>query len=135
MKNLTTIGILAIAAILSACDKPEPANQKTSVSTSSTFELKVIDWGAQSAKVGTNPIKQPDGTMGLWIEVSGTQGLGEAQVLFSGQPAKLTTVQEKLITAAITTDQLAVAGNKEVAIKQIATGKLFPVGIFKLTVE
>jgi len=73
--------------------------------------------------------------MGLWIEVSGTQGLGEAQVLFSGQPAKLTTVQDKLITAAIATDQLAVAGNKEVVIKQIATGKLFPVGTFKLTVE
>ena len=121
MKNLTTISILAIAIILSACDKTE--------------QLKVINWGPQSAKVGTNPNKQPDGSMGLWIEVSGTLGLGETQVLFSGQPAKSTSVQEKLITAAIAADQLAVVGDKEVAIKQIGTGKLFPVGIFKATAK
>ena len=135
MKNLTTISILAIAIILSACDKTEQGEQKTPGSLSPVVELKVINWGPQSAKVGTNPNKQPDGSMGLWVEVSGTQGLGEAQVLFSGQPAKSTSVQEKLITAAIATDQLAVVGNKEVAIKQIGTGKLFPVGIFKATAE
>ena len=135
MKNLTVITIFAIATILSACDKTEQANQKTSVAASPTFELKVVNWGSQSTKVGTNPGKQADGSMGLWIEVSGTQGLGEAQVLFSGQPAKSTSVQEKLITAAIASDQLAVAGDKEVAIKQIGTGKLFPVGILKVTAE
>ena len=70
--------------------------------------------------------------MGIWIEVSGAQRLGEAQVLFSGQPAKTTSVQEKLITAAIADDQLAVIGNKEIAIKQIETGKLFPVGTLKV---
>lgn len=135
MKNLTTISILAIAIILSACGKTEQDNQKTSVASPPTFELKVVNWGPQSAKIGTNPNKQPDGSIGIWIEVSGTQGLGEAQVLFSGQPAKSTSVQEKLITAAIATDQLAVAGDKEVVIKQIGTGKLFPVGIFKATVK
>lgn len=135
MKNLTTISILAIAIILSACDKTEQADKKTSVTVPPTLELKVVNWGPQSAKIGTNPNKQPDGSMGIWIEVSGTQGLGEAQVLFSGQPAKSTSVQEKLITAAIATDQLAVVGDKEVAIKQIGTGKLFPVGIFKATAE
>lgn len=135
MKNLTVITILSIAAILSACDKTEQTNQKAPVAASPAFELKVVNWGPQSAKIGTNPNKQPDGSMGIWIEVAGTQGLGEAQVLFSGQPAKSTSVQEKLITAAIATDQLAVAGDKEVAIKQSGTGKLFPVGIFKATAE
>lgn len=135
MKSLTTIGILAVAIILSACDKTEQADKKTSAAVPSTFELKVVNWGPQSAKIGTNPNKQPDGSTGIWIEVSGTQGLGEAQVLFSGQPAKSTSIQDKLITAAIATDQLAVAGDKEVAIKQIGTGKIFPVGIFKATVE
>lgn len=127
MKNLTTIGILAIAAILSACEKPEQANQKTSVSTSPTFELKVINWGPQSTKVGTNPNKQPDGNMGVWIEVAGTQGLGEAQVIFGGQPAKVTFVLEKNVNAAISTEQLSQAGNKEVVIKQISTEKTYVV--------
>ena len=130
MKNLTTISILAIAIILSACGKTEQDNQKTSVASPPTFELKVVNWGPQSAKVGTNPNKQPDGNMGVWIEVAGTQGLGEAQVIFGGQPAKATSVQEKNVNAAISTEQLSQAGNKEVVIKQIATGKTYVVGTF-----
>ena len=130
MKSLTTISILAIAIILSACGKTEQANQKTSVEASPTFELKVINWGAQSAKVGTSLSNQPDGGMGMWIEVAGTQGLGDAQVIFDGQPAKATSVQEKLITASISTEQLTRAGNKEVVVKQISTGKTYLVGTF-----
>lgn len=135
MKNLTMISILAVAAIVSACDKAEQANQKTSVPASSTFELKVVNWGPQSAKVGTNPNKQPDGSMGVWIEVASTHALGEAQVIFGGQTAKSTSIQEKLITAAISPDQFAVAGDKDIAIKQIGTGKIFPVGIFKASAQ
>lgn len=134
MKNLTIIiSILAVAAVVTACDKPEQENQITSASTSPIFDLKVVNWGPQSAKVGTNPNEQPDGSMGVWIEVSGTQGLGEAQVIFGGQPAKMTSVQEKNVNAAISTEQLTQAGNKEVVIKQISTGKTYPVGTF--TVE
>lgn len=135
MKSLTRISILTFAILLSACDKTEQASQKTSVAVPPTSDLKVVNWGPQSGKIGTNPNKQSDGSMGIWIEVTGTQGFGEAQVLFAGQPAKATSVQEKLVTAAIATDQLAVAGDKEVVIKQIGTGKLFPIGIFKATVE
>src|SRR5438445_13753626 len=102
MKNMAIINILAIAIVVSACNKAEQANQKTSAVPSLTTELKVNNWGPQSAKTGTNPNKQPDGSMGIWIEASGTQGLGEAQVLFAGQPAKSTSIQEKVITAAIT---------------------------------
>ncbi len=94
------------------------------------FELKVLNWGPQSAKVETNPNKQPDGGMGIWTEVAGTQGLGEAQMIFGGQPAKATSVQEKNVNASISTEQLTQAGNKEVLIKQTSTGKTFPVGTF-----
>lgn len=135
MKYLAVITVFAIGTILSGCDKSEQANQKISDAASSAFELKVVNWGPQSTKVGTNPNKQSDGSLGVWIEVAGTQELGEAQVLFSGKPAKSTSVQEKLITAAIDIEQLAVAGDKEVAVKQIGTGRLFPVGIFKVTIE
>ena len=74
MKHMTLIGILAIAAVVSGCDKPEQANQKLPASTADLTELKVINWGPQSAPVGTVPNKQPDGNMGIWIQVAGTQG-------------------------------------------------------------
>lgn len=135
MKNLTMISIFAVAATLSACDKTDQANQKTSTTTFSSTELKINNWGPQSAKTGTNPNKQPDGSMGIWIEVSGTQGLGEVQVQFAGQSAKSTSVQEKLITAAIAPEQLAEPGDKEVAIKQLATNKIYSVGVFKVATE
>jgi hypothetical protein len=133
MKNLTTISILAIAAILSACDKTGQANQKTSVSVSSTFEMKVVNWGPQLLKAGINPNKQPDGSMGIWIEVESTKGLGEAQLMFGGQPAKVTSVQEKIITAAVDANQIATAGDKEVVIRQIESGKLLPVGTVRVS--
>lgn len=115
-----------------SCDGPPVGHQNNSLTASPSIELKVSNWGPQSAIIGKNPNKQPDGSMGIWIEASGIQGLGEAQVLFAGQPAKSTSIQEKLITAAITTDQLAVVGEKEIVIQQIGTGKQFPVGIFKI---
>ena len=68
--------------------------------------------------------------MGIWIEVSRAQGLGEIQVLFSGKPVMATFVQEKVITAEIAPEQLSEPGKKEVVIKQVATNKLFPVGVF-----
>lgn len=132
VKKFTLILSLSLTAMLSACDKAAQSNLESSLAASSNFELNVKNWGPQLTKIGTNANVQPDGSMGIWIEVADTRGLGEAQVLLSGQPAKLTTVQDKLITAAITTDQLASAGDKAVAIKQIGTGKIFSVGTFKI---
>lgn len=129
------ISIIAAAVMLSACDKTEQTSQKIPAPTSSTFELKVLNWGAQSTKVGTNPNIQPDGSMGLWIEVAGTQGLGEAQVIFGGQPALGTSVQERNVNAAISADQLTKEGNKEVSIKQLSTGKIYSVGTFVVVSE
>ena len=67
------------------------------------------------------------------IQTTGTQGLCEAQVIFGGQPVKPTSIQGKLITAAIYRGQLGVAGDKEIAVKQMEVSKLFPVGIFQFT--
>jgi hypothetical protein len=130
MNKLTILATLFMAALLSACDNGTPPQQKTSATASTSVDLKVGNWGPQSTKVGVIPNQQPDGGMGIWIEVSGTQGLGEAQVLFGGQPAMVTSVQEKGITASIAPEQLTELGKKELVIKQIATNKLFPVGVF-----
>lgn len=97
------------------------------------FELKVNSWEPDSTKAGVVPNVQPDGGMGIWIEVLSTRNLGKAEVLFAGRPAKITAVQVKLITAFISPEELAAPGNKEVAIKQISTGNVFPVGTFKVS--
>jgi hypothetical protein len=94
------------------------------------FPLEITNWGPRSAKVGTISNKQPDGSMGIWIEVKSTKGLGEAQLMFGGQSAKVTSVMEKHVNAAISIEQINQSGNKEVVIKQISTGKTYPVGIF-----
>ena len=115
---------------VSARDKTAQVNQKQTSTSSPATELKIGNWGPQSAKIGTTPNEQPDGSMGIWIKAINTEALGEAQVIFGGQAAKQTSVQEKLITAAISTEQLSQPGNKEVVIKQISTGKIYKVGIF-----
>lgn len=125
--------MLAVAAIVSACNKTKNENHQKATVTSSIFDLKVVNWGPQSLKAGINPNKQPDGSMGIWVEVESTNGLGEAQIMFGGQPAKLTSVQEKIITAAIDAEQIATTGEKEVVIKQIGSGKLIPIGTVRLT--
>lgn len=133
MKKLTMIGMLTVAAIVSACDTTENENHQKAKAASSIFELKVVNWGPQSLKAGINPNKQPDGSMGIWVEVESTNGLGEAQIMFGGQPAKSTSVQEKIITAAIDANQIATMGEKEVVIRQIVSGKLIPIGTIRLT--
>ncbi len=135
MKRSIWLFLFSIAIVISACNKTEQDNQKKSVAASQSFALKVINWGPQSAKLGANPNIQPDGSIGFWIEVAGTEGLGEAQVIFSGQPAKLTVIQDRLITAAVDADQFSLLGDREISIKQVETGKLFPVGMFKITAQ
>jgi peptidoglycan/LPS O-acetylase OafA/YrhL len=98
--------------------------------TPSLVDLKIGNWGPQSTTIDIVPNKQPGGGMGVWIEASGIKELGEVQVLFAGTPAKTTTVQEKLITAEISPEQLSIAGKKDIAIKRLVTNELFPVGVF-----
>lgn len=121
MKRLSMIGILALAVLVTSYSNNALAEKKTI--------LEVTKWGPQSANVGTVPNKQPNGSMGIWIQASKTQGLGKLQVLFDGQAVK-SAVREKIIIAAIPSEQIAKPGNKGVVIKQTKTGKVFPVGTF-----
>ena len=96
--------------------------------------LKIIDWGPQSTTVGVNPNAQPGGELGLWIRLSSTKELGEVQLMFNGQPAKATTVvDDGLITAAVSADQLNVLGKKEVTLLQTQTKKNVPIGVFNIS--
>lgn len=132
-----SITIVVCATLFGACDK-NPASIAASVSTAplpgtpTSAELKINNWGPQSSKAGQIPNKQPDGSMGIWISVPSTKNFGEAQVVFGGQPARVTSVQENAINAAVDGNLLKQAGVKEVMVKQISTGKLITVGQFKI---
>jgi hypothetical protein len=120
--SILKAALFLLAATLVACGESAPPK----------VDLKVGNWGPQTTAAKTVPNPQPDGGAGIWIEVSDTQGLGDAQVLFGGEPAKITVVQSKLITASVAPQNFAQPGSKEVAIKQVSTGKVFPVGTFKV---
>lgn len=133
-------GAVGLALFLGACSKSETSAPQQSVaavqqSVSPVVDLKIINWGPQEGKLGEIPNKQPDGNVGIWIEVNSTKGLKEddVQVLFAGQPAVGVSVQENLITGSVVKALLATAGDKEVSIKQVSTQKTFPVGVFKVT--
>jgi hypothetical protein len=96
-------------------------------------KITVSSWGPQTAVAGTNPNKQPDGSVGIWIQVSNTQRLRSAQVIFDEKPASNTSVQDNLITFAIRPEQLKTSGNKKIYIKQARTGRKIPVGVFVVT--
>jgi peptidoglycan/LPS O-acetylase OafA/YrhL len=125
------ISLILLLALISlyGLNKNNLSVQKNITQDSSRVALTVVNWGPQSASVGTNPNIQPDGSMGIWIMVSDTQDFGEAQVTFGGDPMQ-TVVQSKLITAAIPLRQLDQVSSKEVLIKQISTGRIYEVGRF-----
>lgn len=95
-------------------------------------EIKVKNWGPQFTQEGVIPNIQPGGEMGVWIEVSKTQGAGDLEVFFDGRRASATSVQEKLITAAIPPEMLAKAGRYIVVVKQPSTNRLLTVGVFDI---
>ena len=106
-------------------------SQVTSEESSFTSEdFYVSNWGPQSAYIGEIPNVQPNGGMGMWIQAPVTREFGKAQLLFGDQLATVTTVQKGLITAAIAPELLSRIGKREIFIKQLSTGKLFPVGSF-----
>jgi hypothetical protein len=132
MKHALQLTIFAalIAAIFAACTPSEDASTKSSPGSTGALSLKVTNWGPEAAQVGTVPNKQPDGSMGIWIQVESTQGLGEAQVLFGGQAGKSTNIGDKLITTAIAPELLNKPGTMAVTVKQVSTGNTYPVGTF-----
>jgi len=148
MKN---IAIALVIMVLTACSREVPvkepnAQQECKVVaemstvdqektlTSNIDNIKVIDWGPQSTTAGVNPNAQPRGELGIWIRFSSTKGLGEVQLMFNGQPALATTiVDDSLITAAISVDQLSAIGEKELLLLQTQTQKNIPIGIFTVS--
>lgn len=135
MKQLTLIMSLALASLLSGCDQKNPAPPPvptSAVTNTVPFQLSVTSWGPQTTVAGVIENRQANGGMGMWIDVANTQGLGEAEVLFDGKPGKHINVDSKLITVEIAPEQIATAGKYAVAVKQVSTGKLFPVGEFEV---
>ena len=126
--------MFGLVIALAGCGKPDASDSKAAPAApvAAPIDLKVTNWGPQETKVGVVPNPQPDGNMGLWIQVNDTQGLGEVQVLFGGQPGSTAVVVDKVITIAVAPAQLAAAGDKDVVIKQVSSQKAFPVGTFKI---
>ena len=132
--GIKVLCMLGLLAALAGCGKTDPTDTKAAAPApvAAPIDLKVTNWGPQETKVGVVPNPQPDGNMGLWIQVNDTQGLGEVQVLFGGQPGSTAVVVDKVITIAVAPAQLAAAGDKDIVIKQVSSQKAFPVGTFKI---
>jgi hypothetical protein len=124
--------LVAIVKNISCEGRAGQTSSMESKALPQSIELNVYNWGPQAAEVGTIPNKQPDGSMGIWFKVSDTQSLGDAQVIFDGKPAKETSVQDKLITALISSEQLKVPGDRKIYIRLSKTGKLLPLGVFNV---
>ena len=120
MKKIILLSVFTIIAFVSSCD-----------SDNSSKPLKVLKWGPNEAKIGTITNKQPDGKMGIWIDVSSTEGLGEIQILFAGKPQP-SAVSPKVVTCGVSPEELAVAGDKTIELKIVSTGQVIPVGNFKV---
>jgi hypothetical protein len=108
--------VFALATLVMSCDKEIP-------------ELRIGNWGPQSMVLGEIPNIQPDGGLGLWIEVTGGEGPTDIQIIFDGVPLH-TAVHERVSTVSVPPARLKQPGNRDVALRQVSTGKLFPVGIF-----
>ena len=122
MKKILLLSVLVLIAFISGCDFN---------SNSLGSKLKVLRWGPDNAKIGDVPNKQPDGKMGIWIDVNSTEGLGELQVLFGGKPMP-TAIHPKLVTAGVATENFSEVGEKKVEIQSMSTGESINVGNFKI---
>lgn len=107
----------------------QPATSVAASHQGATF----TDWGPKSMVVGTIPNAQPDGGMGLWINVSNKSDLGVYTVLFDGKPMSMVGGNDHSITASVPASLLASVGAKEVIIRRHSDGKVFVVGTFHVT--
>jgi len=113
---MQTAIVLALVTFVISCTKEKP-------------DLQVGNWGPQSMVLGEIPNKQPDGGLGIWIEVTRQEGPDDVQILFDGVP-QVTAFHEKVVTMSVPPKQLTQPGNKEIVIRQVSTGKFLPVGTF-----
>ena len=94
--------------------------------------ISVVDWGPKSTSAGVVPNVQLDGGAGIWIKIKKEHGLGPVKVLFADHLAmgSYQAPSGDLITASIRPREFRHPGYKDVAIKQLSTGRIFPVGKF-----
>jgi hypothetical protein len=124
----------AMLLVLAGCRQegmpgmPKPATQ-AAAGLQHIGPLVVTNWGPQSTTPGVVPNRQPDGSLGIWIQATGTRP--QMQVFFAGKAAKITTVQPNLITAAVDAGELRGDGVKDVAVKDGLDGKTYVIGQFR----
>ena len=75
---------------------------------------------------------QPDGGVGLWIEVTNKKSLEGFEVLFAGKPLGNIGGGEQSVTASIPSSFLRSVGSNEISIKRLKDGKMFVVGAFNV---
>jgi hypothetical protein len=136
MKKILLLSVFVFTLLALGC-QPDvtpnntASNNTTSNNTASAKTLKVLSWGPDQAKVGEIPNKQPNGKMGIWIQVDTTVGLGDMQVTFAGHPVT-TAEQPKLVTAGVPPEDIATPGDKTIELKLLSTGEVIPIGTFKV---
>lgn len=91
--------------------------------------LKILNWGPRGTTKYAVPNIQPDGSAGLWIQLSSDPGLGDVIVYFNGLPLA-TNFSDRIITALIPAELFDDAGAKTVHVRQVLTGRDFSVGEF-----
>jgi uncharacterized membrane protein YqjE len=106
-----------------------------STQSQTQVDLNILDWGPKSTRQGVIPNVQSDGRAELWFKINPVKptNLGKVRVNF-GSAKVVASVDEcgQNIAVRILPDQFMQPGTKEVTITQLATGKVFPVGTFKI---
>jgi hypothetical protein len=92
-------------------------------------QLKILTWGPQNKVIGEVPNIQPNGDIGLWIEVSG-KSKDSYSVIFNDKQLETVNAAENLITAAIPIGYTESIGEKDIYIEEIGSNNKIFVGKF-----
>ena len=92
--------------------------------------LKILNWGPRAAPVMVIPNIQPDGTLGIWVKVTGLDVSENWHLSFDGEPALLTNREKGLITASVNPNLLKSIGEKAVTLENRDANKVIDVGVF-----
>jgi hypothetical protein len=92
--------------------------------------LTVVQWGAQDAKVGEGFNQQPDGSSGLWFELSQALPPVEVTGTFGDKPLLGVVSSGKIVTATVPTSYLAAPGSYPIELVVPSTGARISVGSF-----
>lgn len=118
---------LLIALAVSACsgqnsapaaDIVTPAQPAEAATTAAeAAALQVVTWGPDKITAGQAFNQQPDGSSGLWFELSGPIHGQEVTATLDGKPLLGVVVSDKVITAIVPADQIPGKGEHAVEIQ------------------